>query len=71
MLVTPCGMLALVVETRAFYCTHGSREQAGSQANGRCKNNETLFHPSHHRVETQRASGKSITEREKTVDFPI
>jgi hypothetical protein len=52
MLVTPCGMLALVVETRAFYCTHGSREQAGSQANGHCKNDETLFHRSHHRVET-------------------
>ena len=28
MLVTPCGMLALVVETRAFYCVNGSRRQA-------------------------------------------
>jgi hypothetical protein len=65
MLVTPCGMLALVVETRAFYCTHGSREQAGSQANGHCKNDETLFHPSHHRVETQREGSKRITTERK------
>jgi len=52
MLVTPCGMLALVVETRAFYCVNGSRRQASTQANGHCKNDETLFHRSHHRVET-------------------